>query len=91
MRVLWTRPASDDLRGIGRYIRRDNPSAARKVTDTIFAAGNSLDSMSLRGRPGRIPGTRELLFPGWPYIVVYQVWDNAVEILRVYHGAQDWP
>jgi addiction module RelE/StbE family toxin len=91
MRVLWTRPAADDLRGIARYIRRDNPSAARRVATTIFATGNCLDSMPLRGRPGRIPGTPELVFAGWPYILVYQVTENTVDILRVYHGAQDWP
>jgi plasmid stabilization system protein ParE len=27
----------------------------------------------------------------WPYIVVYQVTEHAVEISRIYHGAQDWP
>jgi toxin ParE1/3/4 len=26
-----------------------------------------------------------------PYIVVYQVKPNAVEISRIFHGAQDWP
>jgi len=35
-------------------------------------------------------GRRELLFPPLPYIAVYQVKD-AVEISRIYHGAQDWP
>ena len=32
-----------------------------------------------------------MVFPGWPYILVYQVTEYAVEILRIYHGAQDWP
>jgi plasmid stabilization system protein ParE len=34
-------------------------------------------------------GRRELVFS--PYIAVYQVKENAVEISRIYHGAQDWP
>ncbi|MGP0095595.1 MAG: type II toxin-antitoxin system RelE/ParE family toxin [Terriglobales bacterium] len=34
-------------------------------------------------------GWRELVFS--PYVVVYQVKENAVEISRIYHGAQDWP
>jgi len=91
MPVRWTMPAADDLRSITRYIRRDSPSAARNVARTIFDAGNSLDSLPQRGRKGRIPGTRELVFPGWPYILVYQVTEYTVEILRIYHGAQDWP
>jgi plasmid stabilization system protein ParE len=35
--------------------------------------------------------TRELVFAGLPYIVVYRIQDQDLEILRIYHGAQDWP
>ncbi|MEE3623233.1 type II toxin-antitoxin system RelE/ParE family toxin [Nitrospirillum sp. BR 11752] len=35
-----------------------------------------------------MPGTRELLvFP--PYVIVYEIMDDEVVILRVWHGAQD--
>jgi plasmid stabilization system protein ParE len=44
-----------------------------------------------QGRKGRIEGTRELVFPGLPYIVVYRIQDQNLEIVRIYHGAQDWP
>ena len=40
---------------------------------------------------GRIEGTRELVFSGLPYIVVYRIQDQDLAILRIYHGAQDWP
>jgi len=36
-------------------------------------------------------GPRELVFPGLPYVVVYRIQDQDLEILRIYHGAQDWP
>jgi len=36
-------------------------------------------------------GRRELVFAPLPYIVVYQVTELAVEISRIFHGAQDWP
>jgi plasmid stabilization system protein ParE len=39
----------------------------------------------------RMPGRRELPFPPLPYVVVYQVKGDAVEISRIFHGAQDWP
>jgi len=39
----------------------------------------------------RMPGRRELVFPPLPYIAVYQVAEHAVEISRIFHGAQDWP
>ena len=48
-------------------------------------------AMPLRGRIGRTPGTRELVITGSPYIVVYQVTGDQVEVARIIHGAQDWP
>jgi len=36
-------------------------------------------------------GRRELVFSPLPYIVIYQVTENAVEISHIFHGAQDWP
>jgi plasmid stabilization system protein ParE len=36
-------------------------------------------------------GRRELTFAPLPYIVVYQVKLDTVEISRIFHGAQDWP
>jgi plasmid stabilization system protein ParE len=43
------------------------------------------------GRPGRIEGTRELVISSTPYIAAYRIVDEAVRILRVLHGAQQWP
>ena len=39
----------------------------------------------------RMPGWRELILPRLPYIVVYLETEYAVEITRIFHGAQDWP
>jgi toxin ParE1/3/4 len=41
------------------------------------------------GRPGLVPGTRELL--EWPYIIVYRVdpQRDEVVVVSVVHGAQD--
>ncbi|WP_428378126.1 type II toxin-antitoxin system RelE/ParE family toxin [Lichenicoccus sp.] len=43
------------------------------------------------GRAGRIVGTRELVVSGTPYILVYFVADEAVQVLRVLHSSQQWP
>jgi plasmid stabilization system protein ParE len=31
------------------------------------------------------------VFAPLPYIVVYRVTERAVEISRIFHGAQNWP
>jgi toxin ParE1/3/4 len=89
MEVRWTAPAAEDLENIALYIHRENPRAAQRVTRALFDAAMSLDVFPNRGRPGRIAGTRELS-PA-PYIIVYRVKSEAVEILRIYHSAQNWP
>ena len=91
MNVRWTAPAAQDLKDIAHYIRKDNPSAARSIAKAIFEAANGLESFPLRGRTGRIAGTRELVIAGSPYIVVYQVAATAIHILHINHGARNWP
>ena len=91
MRVRWTTPAANDLYRIVQRIQDDNPSAAAKVATTLYEKCATLKDFPRRGRPGRIEGTRELVFPGLPYIVVYRIQDKVVEVVRIYHGSQDWP
>jgi len=46
--------------------------------------------MARRGRPGRKPGTREITLGSLP-VIIYRVQNEAVEIVRILHGAQQWP
>lgn len=89
MRIRWTAPAAQDLYRITRYIRRDNPEAARNIAKTIYEGCESLMHSPRRGRLGVEPGTRELVFSPLPYIAVYRVNQASVEIMRIWHGAQD--
>ncbi len=94
MTIRWTKPANDDFLGIVRWIAADNRAAASRVGQRILDAVRQLDDFPLRGRPGRSPGTRELVISRLPYLVVYSA-DAAdprtVVILRVLHGAMLWP
>ena len=40
---------------------------------------------------GRVVGTRELPIARTPYLAAYRIIDNTVIILRILHGAQQWP
>jgi toxin ParE1/3/4 len=91
IRVRWSPEAVDDLERIVNYIRKENPSAARSVAYTIYNRISTLRGSPLRGRIGRIDGTRELVFSPLPYIAVYRVRGEIVEIVRIYHAAQNWP
>ena len=92
MRVRWTEPAVVDLTRICDYIaEHGRPVTARRVAQKIVESIGTLSQFPERGRPGRKAGTRELLFEGLPYLAVYRVRDDAVEVVRILHGAQKWP
>ena len=89
--VMLSPQAVQDLREIVGYIAEDNPQAARELLAHIRKRILGLADMPHMGRPGRVPGTRELVIPDTAYIVPYQVQDHCLQVLRVYHGAQEWP
>lgn len=92
MRIRWTEPAARDLTNICDYTEEhDGPEAARRTALRIYEGVSTLTQFPRRGRPGRKPGTRELVFPGLPFLAIYRVGEEAVEIDRILHGAQKWP
>jgi addiction module RelE/StbE family toxin len=91
MQVRWTESAAEELRGIVRYIVRDRPDAAQRIARLIYEEVDTLHSMPHRGRPGPIPGTRELVLAPLPYIVLYEIVRDGVFILRIQHAAQRRP
>jgi toxin ParE1/3/4 len=91
MRIVWRRRAQNDLQAARRYIEPDNPEAAKQLVLRILDGVSTLAAQPNLGRRGRVPGTRELIITGTPYIVPYRVHGREVQILRVYHGARRWP
>jgi toxin ParE1/3/4 len=91
MQIRWSPAAAEDLFRIVEYIRQENPPAARRIAKTIYESAGSLKSFPYRGRTGRVEGTRELPLPSLPFVVVYRVMRDVVEIANVVHGAQRWP
>ena len=92
MEIRWSPEAADDLERICERIERDNLDAARRVARTIYEGCSRLRDFPHLGRISiRMSGRRELVFSPLPYIAVYRVSENAIEISRIFHGAQDWP
>ena len=91
MRLRWLRRALRNLDEEAEYIARDDPHAAARTVERIASSVEKLATYPASGRPGRVPGTRELVVTGTPYIVPYRVRGDTVEILREFHGARKWP
>ena len=91
MNVVWRAQAEGDLDALTNYIAFDNPQAALRVYDAILATADRLVTFPNSGRPGRLARTRELVVPGLPYIIVYTIIEEEVQILTVYHTSRKWP
>jgi len=91
MEIRWSVEAADDLERIVQNILQNNPPAARRVAKTLYDGIAGLRDFPNRGRNGRMEGTRELVFSPLPYIVVYRIKQQTLEVMRVCHAAQDWP
>lgn len=85
MSIRWLTGATRSLRAVHHFIAADNQAAARRVVVRIERAVERLDAHPLSGRQGTVAGTRELVVPGLPYLVVYRIQDADVIILRVLH------
>lgn len=91
MEIRWSPEALADFTAIIQYIQADNSSAALRVARAIYQAIAQLKIFPNSDRIGRVDGTRELPLSRLPFVVVYRVKDNAVEIARLLHGARRWP
>ena len=90
LKLRWTRPALADLVEAQNYIAKDNPSAAEAAAKRVWDAANSLCNHPEIGRQGHVQGTREWPVGQTPYLIVYRIKDETVEILRVWHGRRNW-
>jgi addiction module RelE/StbE family toxin len=91
LKIRWVSLALDDLREIDEFITKDNPVAAQKVLAVIWDTTQLLKQHPHLGRPGRVSGTRELVISGTPFIIPYRVVSDEIQVLRVIHGARNWP
>lgn len=91
MRVRWLRTALLNLDEEASFTAADDPAAARLVVVRVLEAVAQLADQPGLGRPGRVPGTRELVVARTRYVVPYRVKRDAIEILRVFHTSRRLP
>ena len=92
MKPVWSPEAIDDLVALRAYIADDDNAAAQRIALCIIDTVEKLLSENADiGRPGRVPGARELVIAKTPFIVPYRLQGEVLQILRVLHGARRWP
>jgi toxin ParE1/3/4 len=90
MRIRFTNEAREDLLAIEEYLfEHAGETIARRVIERILARCHQLERLpSLgRSRPEIWPDARALLADPW--LIIYRLTEDAVEISRVVHQARD--
>ena len=88
MRVRWTPAAAADLELISSYLKERHPEYLERTMRRLYRSIQSLKHTPYLGRPGREEGTPVLVFPPLPYVAVYRIAKETVEVLRIYHAAR---
>ena len=86
-KVLWTENAIEDLLAIKEYISEDSPDRAESWILELFNSGESLVSLSTRGRivpEFKQADLRELLIDN--YRLVYRIKKASIEIITVFEA-----
>jgi toxin ParE1/3/4 len=89
MRLRYSAEARRQIEAIGAYIAQDNPAAAKRVVARIKEAARLLSKFRRIGRVGRAAGTREWVLSKMPYRIVYELRDDEIMILNVFHTSQN--
>lgn len=84
--------AGHDILDIVDYVDSENPAAARRLRDRLYAAFNQLAAYPGLGhaRDDLVPRTQGLRF--WTvgrYLVIYRAVGDSIEIVRVLSGYRD--
>ena len=79
-----------DRRAICDYIETRDVRAALELDKLFSTKANKLTAVPQLGKPGRVPGTRELVAHK-RYVLVYEVAGNQIQVLRVLNTAWKWP
>ena len=88
--LRWTPSALDDPDRAHAFILEHDAVAAATTASRILEAVEYLLRLPNLGRPGRGAGTRELVVTGSPFVVIYRIHLDEVQILRVLHHARAW-
>ncbi|MGB0954502.1 MAG: type II toxin-antitoxin system RelE/ParE family toxin [Panacagrimonas sp.] len=90
LRLRWSSLALQDFVKVQEYISQENPRAARRIAQRIAEAAAKLEKFPRLGRPGNVDGAYELVVANTPYLIVYRIRDDQLELIRLWHGRQNW-
>lgn len=87
--LCWRWKALEDLRAFHDWLATQEGAKPKETIARIRKAAESMARLGDIGRPSLEDGVRELSVRNAPYVIVYRVVGETIDILAVYHTAQD--
>lgn len=89
MKIIWGDGARRDFDAAIAFMKRESPSGAKRVGERIFAAIALLESFpALAPASRKHRNLRQPVVSRTPYLVIYRIHANHVEIRAVVHAKQ---
>lgn len=89
MKLRWTRLALADFEQAHDHIAKKNPEAAGRIAQRILDVTETLQEYPRIGRVGEDEDSREWHVDKTPYLMIYSVKGDVIELWRVWHDSQD--
>ena len=86
MKIVYLPRTRADLRWMKEYYTHVFPEGARYARLRFQNAEQLLKDNPQAGRPGALSGTRELVIARTPFIILYRIQAERIEILRIWDG-----
>ena len=88
--IRWSHAAIDDILNIQKYISRDSPEIAEEFTLKIIEFVEHLETLPNLGKKIQKyndPKIRMIIYRN--YNIIYQIYEEFLEIVRIIHQSQD--
>jgi toxin ParE1/3/4 len=83
--IRFSETAANDLESIYDFIARNNPDAALATVKKLLDVMKRLGEFPNMGRKSDL-GTRELVIS--PFVIIYRIVDDVINIEAVFHGSR---
>jgi len=90
VRLVFSVPARRDVIEALAFIGESDPRAAERQNALLQQAARRLTRFPKLGAPME-GGNRRLQVRGTPFALIYREQGDTLTILRVWHGARQWP
>ncbi len=89
--IRWTEGAAADLKTIADYLFERSPQHAGRIVHSSTNLFPLSSTFLFAEEKEKKRGTRELVLAPLPYVSIYRIDQDAIQIVKILHGAQKSP